>query len=79
MKFAILLLAAVAVPSFAADPQAGAGGTNAAKEERRICKRFDASESRTGSKRICKTASQWRAEDDGDRGVGRPVQARGAN
>lgn len=33
-----------------------------AKPERKICKRNDTTESRMGSKRICKTAAEWRGE-----------------
>lgn len=39
--------------------------------EKKICKRSGTSESRMGSKRICKTAAQWRRSEgestDGDR------------
>lgn len=42
----------------------------AAKAEKMICKRNGATESRMGSKRICKTAAQWRRNEgtstDGD-------------
>lgn len=33
--------------------------------ERKICKRDEATESRMQSRRICKTAAQWKRERDG--------------
>ena len=58
MKFAaLLLLAAFAEPSAS---QQGEGAAEAPKKERMICKRIDATESRMASKRICKTAQQWK-------------------
>jgi hypothetical protein len=60
---AFLLIAAFAEPAAARQP-AGAG--EAPKKERMICRRFDASESRMASKRVCKTAKQWKKEQSGD-------------
>lgn len=43
----------------------------APKEEKKICKREMATESRLGSKRICLTAAEWKARDMGEmRGLG---------
>lgn len=54
--------------AFAATP--GAAGTTPqpteVKEERKICKRDAATGTRMGSKRICRTAAEWRlAEGEG--------------
>ena len=68
MTFTALLLLA-----FVSEPTAAGGNSGAAavaqaqpKQEKKICKRFDASESRLGSKRICKTAAEWLVTQDGD-------------
>ena len=55
---ALLLLAS-------ADPAAAAPGASQAqpKGEKKICRRIDATESRTASKRFCKTASEWKEYD----------------
>lgn len=68
MTFA-LLLAAVAAP---ADATPGAQPQEQ-KKERMICKRIDATESRMASKRICKTAREWRGEVETDRPSHRPM------
>lgn len=54
---AFLLLAAFAEPGAA---QEGDGASETPKKERMICKRINATESRMASKRICKTAQQWK-------------------
>jgi len=56
---AFLLLAIFADPVTA---QADTGASEQPKAERKICRRDYASESRMGSKRICKTAAEWKAE-----------------
>jgi hypothetical protein len=57
---AFLLLTTFADPTAAAE---AAGATpEQPKAERQICKRIGATESRMASKRICKTAKQWRDE-----------------
>lgn len=53
---------------------ASSGGTAApaaapAQVEKRICKRMGTSESRMGSKRICKTAAEWKRMDRNDERV----------
>jgi hypothetical protein len=63
---AFLLLAAFSEPNA---NQAADGANEQPKTERLICKRIDASESRMASKRICKTAKQWKAEQRSDDGT----------
>jgi hypothetical protein len=41
------------------------------KKERKICRRDHATESRLGSRRICKTEAQWRAEGNKEAGYDR--------
>lgn len=55
-------LAVVAgTPAFAAKSQAEQGtGASGAKNERRICKTFEASESRMKRTRLCLTREQWK-------------------
>ena len=62
MTFALLLAALAAAPADAA----ASGQPQEQKKDRLICKRDDATESRLGSKRICKTAAQWRGEKSND-------------
>jgi hypothetical protein len=62
---ALLILAAFAQPGATSQ---GDGAREQPKEEKRICKRIDATESRMASKRVCKTAKQWKDSQwsDGD-------------
>ena len=63
----VLLLAseAAAVASTATPATAEAVKTDeAVKAERKICKRESTTESRMGSKRLCLTASEWKARQD---------------
>ena len=55
-----------------ASTPAAAVEAQAPKEEKKICKREAATESRLGAKKVCLTAAQWRARDNGDatRGLG---------
>ena len=62
--------AATAVQPEATAPAAVEAGKDQAKEERKICKREDDTTSRMGSKRICLTASQWRARETSVKGLG---------
>ncbi len=60
---ALFLLAGMADPAAVQD-----NGSSQAqpKKERLICKRFEATESRMGSKRVCRTAKEWRDAQDAD-------------
>lgn len=74
---AFLLLAAFSGPSAAPEV---AGADEKPKKERMICKRIDASESRMASKRICKTAKEWKGvQSDGsdDSGLAMDAGTRG--
>ena len=65
-----VLLLASETPA-AAVPPTEATVAEAPKEERKICKRETATESRLGSKKVCLTAAQWKARDTGEmRGLG---------
>lgn len=62
MLLALLpVLFATAAAATAADVAAPATPATA-KAEKKICKRSQATESRMGSKRICKTAAAWKRE-----------------
>ena len=77
MRIALMaVLVAVSTPAFAAaDPKAATTvDANAAQvasqpvktqdaEEKKICRRIDASESRLGAKRLCLTEEQWKQRD----------------
>lgn len=70
---AICLLAFVAAPAAAEDPPA------AEKKDEKICKRITETGSRVGSTRICKTAEEWRREQDAAKDTTRRMQqSRGA-
>ena len=64
--FGVMLLASDASTASPATGAATSAVVEAPKEEKKICKREDATESRLGSKRICLTASQWKARDNGE-------------
>ena len=65
----VLLLASESPAAVA--PSIDATAVEAPKEEKKICKREMATESRLGSKRVCLTAAQWKARDTGEfRGLG---------
>ena len=65
--FSVMLLAdATAATTSTTTAEAPAAATEAPKEERKICKREMATESRMGSKRICLTAAEWKARSDGE-------------
>ena len=68
MTFAALLLLALVSEPTAASGNSGAAAASQVqpKQEKKICKRFDASETRLGSKRVCKTAAEWLATPEGD-------------
>lgn len=54
------------VLAFAAADAAPAAQPTAAKEERKICRYVEAvSGTRMGGKRVCKTAAEWKAQDQG--------------
>ena len=59
--FTLLLLADVPTNSASASSPATTVQKETAKEERKICKREDSTESRLGGKRICMTADEWKA------------------
>ena len=44
-------------------PSTDATAAEAPKEEKKICKREAATESRLGSKKVCLTAAQWKARN----------------
>jgi len=52
-----------ASPAAAQEPAqaATAGAEKPKKDEKKICRRQESTESRLGGKRICLTAEQWRA------------------
>lgn len=56
-----LLLAASPAPA----PVDHSQHVQPAKAEKKVCKRFGASESRMGAKRICKTAAEWKRMERG--------------
>jgi len=65
-----VLLLASETPAAVA-PSTDATASEAPKEERKICRRETATESRLGSKKVCLTAAQWKARDTGEfRGLG---------
>lgn len=70
MNLAAALLFAFHLGS--ADPPAEAAGAGEPKKEKLVCKRTSATRSRMGSKRVCKTAEQWRDDprDPGEAGTG---------
>jgi hypothetical protein len=58
----------VVLLSIASNPAATSGaaaGAEVPREERKICKRENATESRLAGKKICLTAAQWRQRDRG--------------
>jgi hypothetical protein len=57
---ALLLLAGTANLWVAPQDGADAKRLAEAKEEKMICKRIDATESRMSSKKVCMTAKEWR-------------------
>jgi hypothetical protein len=59
---AFALAPAAAAQTAPADP-AAAQAEAPAKKERKICRYEQATESRLGGKRICKTAAEWKAQD----------------
>ena len=62
MKSLIALsLALLPATAFAADDSKPAAEQ---KEEKLVCRVQQSSESRLGRKRVCKTAEQWKAEQD---------------
>ena len=67
-----LYLLVAATPTESAQPSAAQAATaEAPKEEKKICKREMATESRMASKRICLTAAQWRERQTQDiKGLG---------
>ena len=60
----VLLLTSEAPATLA--PSTDATATEASKEEKKICKREAATESRLGAKKVCLTAAQWKARDTGE-------------
>ncbi|MGH6706057.1 MAG: hypothetical protein ACREB1_04535 [Sphingomicrobium sp.] len=58
--FSLLLLADLPTNSVSASSTTPAAQKETPKEERKICKREDSTESRLGGKRICMTAEEWK-------------------
>ena len=52
-----------AAPTAQAPAQAPAEAAKADKNEKKICRREESTESRVGGKRICLTAEQWKRAD----------------
>ena len=70
--FSVLLFASDTAATTMQPEQAPAATAEAPKEEKKICKREMATESRMGSKRICLTAAEWRerqSRGDGNLGL----------
>lgn len=57
--------ASTASPAQAQAPAATADADKAGKDEKKICKREENTESRLGGKRICMTAEQWKRAAQG--------------
>ena len=68
--FSMMLLASEATATTSATTAQAPAAVEAPKEEKKICKREEATESRLGSKRVCLTAAQWRARQTGVKGLG---------
>ncbi len=60
----VILTASLAVPALAASGADG-GQASKPKKERQICRQDEDTTSRMGSKRVCKTAAEWRVLDHG--------------
>jgi hypothetical protein len=60
----MFLLAAATLLTAMPAPGQGQDTPATPKKERKICKDAQVSATRMGSSRICKTASEWRAESD---------------
>ena len=63
--FSVLLFASDTEAAATLPGQAPAAAAEAPKDEKKICKREAATESRLGAKRVCLTAAQWRERQDG--------------
>jgi len=63
--FSVLLFASDTEAATTMPEQAPAAAAEAPNEEKKICKREAATESRLGAKRVCLTAAQWRERQDG--------------
>jgi hypothetical protein len=64
--------AAAGDPAPAVAPNDGGGSTAAAAapaKERKICKKLEVTESRMGANRICKTAAEWREDQQNGNGL----------
>ena len=75
MRFALLSVALMlSAPALANNeaattaeaPQSVSAVADQPNEERKICKRFAASESRLGAKKICLTAEQWKRREQSE-------------
>jgi len=77
MRFVLLAALLVSTPSIAADMKTPSGAEETTsngsaepqeKEEKKVCKRIAATESRMAAKRICMTAADWKKQQsDEDR------------
>ena len=64
--FSVLLFAAdTSATNTTTQPEQVPAAGEAPKEEKKICRREMATESRMASKRVCLTAAQWKARDTG--------------
>ena len=69
LSAALILFAAPALASDessttgAAQDTTGAASAEQPKEPKKICRRYAASESRLGAKKICLTADEWKRRD----------------
>ena len=73
MRAALLFVLLSSAPAFASGDKVVAGtevleasAQAQPQEEKKICKRIDASESRTAAKRVCLTASEWKKRQQAD-------------
>jgi len=57
--------AAVASGEPAPAAQPASASEAAPAEEKKICRRIDSSQSRLGAKRVCKTAEDWKLDQNG--------------
>ena len=64
-----MLFASEATAATPAETIPAPAAVEAPKEDKKICKREEASESRLGAKRVCLTAAQWRDRQTGVKGT----------
>jgi hypothetical protein len=65
LTIALTATTPAAVAAATPAPQAASVTATAPAEEKKICRRIEASESRLGAKRVCKTAADWKLDQEG--------------